>query len=216
VLLVEDHAAVREAIARALDDEAGIHVVAQAASLAEARTMLEGIDVAVVDLGLPDGNGSDLIEDLRRVSPRAQAVILSASTDRADIAAAIARGAAGVIDKAAHLGDLVAALRRVRAGEMLLPVEEVVELLRFAGTQRERQYSDRQLIASLTTRELEVLQALADGLSTEHIAGRLHISVRTARNHVANILAKLGVHSQLQALLFALRYDVVKLPDGDR
>jgi DNA-binding NarL/FixJ family response regulator len=92
-----------------------------------------------------------------------------------------------------------------------MPLEEVVELLRYAGTQREKEHEAHQAIAQLTPREKEVLQALAEGLDGQEIADRLYISLKTERNHVASILNKLGVHSQLQALVFGLRYGVVDL-----
>jgi PAS domain S-box-containing protein len=211
VLLVEDHTAVREALAAALEREAGFEVVGQAASLAEARTLFEQVDVAVVDLGLPDGYGGDLIAELRRVNPRAQALVLSASLDHVELAHAIESGAAGALSKTAGLDEVVSAVRRVRAGEPLLPMDEVVELLNLAGRRREQEREDRAAIASLTPREREVLQALAEGLDSQQAADRLHIKLRTQRNHVANILAKLGVHSQLQALVFALRYGLVEI-----
>jgi DNA-binding NarL/FixJ family response regulator len=94
---------------------------------------------------------------------------------------------------------------------MLLSLDEVAQLMRFAGQQREREREDRHSIDALTPREREILQALGDGLNTQTIAERFHITARTARNHVASILGKLGVHSQLQAVLFALRYDVIEL-----
>jgi DNA-binding NarL/FixJ family response regulator len=87
----------------------------------------------------------------------------------------------------------------------------VVELLRFAERHGQQEHDDRAAIAELTPREREVLQALADGLDSQAIAERLHISVRTEQNHVANILAKLGVHSRLQATVFVLRYGVVEI-----
>jgi DNA-binding NarL/FixJ family response regulator len=130
------------------------------------------------------------------------------------MARAVERGAAAVLHKATHLHDVVAAVRRLRAGETLIPLDEVVELLRVAGRAREREIDELRLIGSLTTREREVLQLLADGLDTSRIAARLHISPRTQRNHVANILAKLRVHSQLQALVFALRHGIVEVPRG--
>ncbi|MEA2329996.1 MAG: hypothetical protein QOH58_134 [Thermoleophilaceae bacterium] len=211
VLLVEDHTAVREAIATAFEQEQDFEIVGQAASLAEARTMLHDVEVAVVDLGLPDGYGADLIRDLREVNPQAQALVLSASLDRGDIAQAVESGAAGALSKTAHLDELVDSVRRLRAGETLLPLEEVVELLRYAGRRREQEQEDRLAIGRLTPRELDVLQALAEGLDSQGVADRLHITLRTQRNHVASILAKLGVHSQLQALVFALRHDVVEI-----
>jgi PAS domain S-box-containing protein len=212
VLLVEDHTAVREAIAGQFEREPGFEVVGQAGSLAQARALItEQIDVAVVDLGLPDGDGSELIRDLRQVNPRAHALVLTATLDRAQAARAVQSGASATLDKTAHLHEVVDAVRRVRAGETLLDVDEVADLLRFAGTRREREREHRQAIERLTPREREVLQALADGLSSQAIADRLQITTRTQRNHVANILTKLGVHSQLQAVLFALRYEVVEL-----
>jgi DNA-binding NarL/FixJ family response regulator len=84
-------------------------------------------------------------------------------------------------------------------------------LLRFAGRTREHEYQARQAIEKLTPREIEVLQVLAEGLGSEGIAERLHISLRTQRNHMSSIFSKLGVHSQLQALVFAVRHGVVEI-----
>jgi DNA-binding NarL/FixJ family response regulator len=211
ILLVEDHASLREALAAMLEREREFEVAGQAASLAEARTLLEDIDVALISVGLPDGSGSDLIKDLRAVSPRAQALVLSATFDRADVADAIQAGAAGTLNKTAHLDEIVDAVRRLRAGETLLPLEETVDLLRFAGERQQQEHDARQAIERLTPRELEVLQALAEGLDSQAVADRLFITLRTERNHIANVLAKLGVHSQLQALVFAVRHGIVEI-----
>lgn len=211
VLLVEDHAAVRQAIATALSQEDDFEVVGEAGSLAEARQMLDQFDVAIVDLALPDGYGGVLITELRERNPEAQALVLTASLDRAQVARAVESGATAVINKTAPLEQLLTDIRRLRSGETLLGREEVVELLSFAGRQRDREYRDQQALASLTPRERDVLQALADGLNNQQIADRLHITVRTVHNHVANILAKLGVHSRLQAVVFALRYRLVEI-----
>ena len=211
VMLVEDHTAIREALASTFQAE-GFEVVAQAASLSEARGMLEGIDVAVVDLGLPDGYGGDLIKVLRETNPQAQALVLSATLDRRETARAVEAGAAGVLSKTTHLEQVVDAVRRLRAGESLMSLEEVVKLLRFASSRRAEEFEAHQAIEKLTPREIEVLQALALGLDSEGIAQRLQIALRTERNHIASILAKLGVHSQLQALVFALRHGIVEIP----
>jgi len=209
VLLVEDHTAVREAIAGMFERESDLTVVGQAESLAEARELLHGVDVAVLDLALPDGDGIALIPELRAASPGAQVLVLSANLDRAQTARAIDAGAAGALDKTADLDQVVDAIRRLRAGQALLASHEIVELLRFASHRREQEREDRQAIASLTHREREVLKALAAGLDGQTIADRLGISIRTERNHVARILNKLGVHTQLQAVLFALRYGLI-------
>jgi DNA-binding NarL/FixJ family response regulator len=190
--------------------------VGQAGSLGEARQILQEvqqpIDVAVIDLGLPDGYGGDLIKDLREAFPQAQALVLSATLERPQIARAVEAGAAGVVHKSAHLEEVVEALRRLGRGEALLSLEEVVELLRLAGSRREEAYEARRTIEKLTPREIEVLQALAEGLDSQQIADRLSISLRTERNHTSNILSKLELHSQAQALVFALRHGVVELP----
>lgn len=215
ILLVEDHASIREALASTFEGE-GFEVVDQAGSMAEARGMLaetgKPIDVALIDLSLPDGDGADLIKELREAHPQAQALVLSATLDRAKVARAVDRGAAGVLSKTTRLGEVVESISRLRAGETLMPLEEVVELLRFAGGKREEEHEARQALAQLTPREKEVLQTLAEGLDTRAIAERLNMSVRTERNHMASVMVKLGVHSQLQALVFALRYGVVEIP----
>jgi DNA-binding NarL/FixJ family response regulator len=213
ILLIEDHATVREALAATFEREEGFEVVGQAGSLEEARGMLgmESVDVAVVDLGLPDGYGGDLIKDIIEANPHAQALVLSASLERAQIAQAVQSGAAVVLNKTAPLDEVVGAVERLRAGETLMPLSEVVEMLRFAGARREEEHEARRAVESLTPREREVLQALAEGLDSAGIAERLNISLRTMRNHMASILSKLGVHSQLQALVFALRHGVVEV-----
>jgi DNA-binding NarL/FixJ family response regulator len=212
VLLVEDHATVREAIATAFEHDAGFEIAGQASTLAEAREQLRDVDVAVVDLGLPDGYGADLVAELRRVNPRAQTLVLSASLDRVEIARAVENGAAAVLHKTVPFEEVVHAVRRLRAGETLIPVAEATDLLLVAGRQRRLEEADRSAIAQLTPREREVLQLLAEGRDSQRIADSLFISLRTERNHVASILSKLGVHSQLQALVFALRYGLVEVP----
>lgn len=211
VLVVDHHTAVRQALAGAFANTAGFRMTGTAASLAQARAMLGDVDVAILASGLPDGPGADLIDDLRRHSPDARALVVGSSLGHAEVARAVERGAAAVLDETASLEEIVSATRRLHAGETLLPPEQVVELLRFARREEDRRRQDRARSAQLTRREREVLQLLADGLSGERIAARLVISPRTQRNHMTNILAKLDVHSQLQAVVFALRNDVVAL-----
>ena len=211
ILLVEDHASFRQAIASMFEREPEFVVVGQAGALSEARKMLYGVDVAVVDLTLPDGYGGELIKELRAYNPQAQVLVLSASLDRAEIARAVESGAAGVLHKTVEMYEVVEAVQRLRAGETLLAMDEVVELLRFASFQKDQEYMARQAIAQLTTREKEVLQVLAEGLDSKEVAERLHISSKTESNHMSNILNKLGLHSRLQVLVFALRYGVIEI-----
>ncbi|HEX5851178.1 MAG TPA: PAS domain S-box protein [Rubrobacter sp.] len=215
VLLVDDHASFRQGVAAALEAEPGLRVAGQAGSLAEARAMPGEFDVAVVDLGLPDGFGGDLIRELRAANPHAQALVLSATGERSEIARAVESGAAGVLHKSSEMAEVADAVRRLRAGETLMPLEEIVDLLRFAGARKDEERDARQALSTLTEREREVLSLLAEGLEAQEIAARLHISAKTERNHVAKILFKLGVHSRLQAVLFAGRHGLVEIGARD-
>ncbi len=209
LLLVEDHASFRQTLALVFDQQPDFEVVAQAGSLGEARRVMRGreADLGVIDLALPDGEGVELIEDLREVNPLFAALVLTASLDRTEHARAIEAGAAGVLHKSADVDEIMDATRRLAAGETLISPEELAEMLHLAGESREARAS----IEQLTRRELQVLKTLAEGLSNKEIAERLHMSVDTERTHMMNILNKLGVHSRLQALLFAARHDLIEL-----
>lgn len=211
LLLLDDHTSFREMLAFVFEREPQFEVVAQAGSLAEARKKLDAVDVAVIDLDLPDGDGSGIIGELHDVSPHAMALILTANARRDAYARAVEAGAAGVLHKAASVGDIVAAVRRLLAGEAILSAEETIELLRLASRQREQDNQVQRAIERITPREREVLQALTNGLSDKEIAERLHVGVGTVRNHFASIFNKLGVQSRLQALLISARRGVVEL-----
>jgi DNA-binding NarL/FixJ family response regulator len=211
VLLVEDHASFRDAIASVFEGEPGYTVVGQAGSLAEARELLDGVDIAVIDLALPDGFGGEIVEELRVRNPQAQALVLSAYSERREVARAVESGAAGVLHKSVGMEEVLDAVRRLKAGDTILPLEEVVELLRYASSRKVEEQEGIEAIARLTQREREVLQLLAEGLDSRGIAERLNISVKTERHHAASILAKFGAHSRLQALVFALRHDIVRV-----
>ena len=212
VLLLEDHASFRQALALIIEREPDFSVVAQAGSLAEARALLpQDVDVAVVDLSLPDGEGRTVITALHRASPRTRVLVPTASLDPVQRAQAVEAGAAGVLHKAAALDEIVSAVRRLGAGEWLFAPHELVEMLRFVSRHRDQQREATLLLQQLTPREREVLQALAAGLDSKQIAERLYITVETERTHMVNILSKLGVHSRLQALVFALRHGAVAI-----
>jgi two-component system nitrate/nitrite response regulator NarL len=214
VLLVEDHASFRQALAFMLEREPGFEVAGQVGSLSEARELdekaLEKVEVAIVDLALPDGDGLDLIEDFSS-QPRTMTLVLSASLEPGRFARAVEAGASGVLHKSTPIKDIVEAVRKLRAGEALLSPAEVVEMLRLVGRERQEQHAARQAVERLTPREKEVLQALAEGLESREIAEKLNVTVETERTHMVNILHKLGVHSRLQALVFAARHGVVKI-----
>jgi DNA-binding NarL/FixJ family response regulator len=209
--LIEDHSVVRQALAFVLEREAGFEVVAQAGSVAEAREFPMEVDVAIIDLGLPDGNGTDVIRELRKKNPKTIALVLSATLDRKQLARAVEAGAAGLLHKSTPLEEIAQAVRRLLAGEALIAMEEVIEFLRLASSEREKEYRERLSVQQLTLREEEILRALAEGLNDKQIAQRLHISFETERNHMTNIFAKLGVGSRLQAILVAARRGIVDI-----
>jgi DNA-binding NarL/FixJ family response regulator len=120
VLLVDDHTSFREMLAFVFDREPEFEVVAQAGSLAEVRPLLGGVDLAVVDLILPDGNGTDLIRELHATDPHGIVLVLTASLEPEAHARAVREGAAGVFHKSAHVEDIVHSARRLTAGETIL------------------------------------------------------------------------------------------------
>ena len=213
ILLVEDHASFRQALALVFDREKEFEVVAQAGSLSEAREAIsaEPIDAAVVDPALPDGSGADFIREIADGKKNVSTLVLSASLDPAQFAEAVEAGASGVLHKSAGLYDIVDAVRRMRAGEVLLSPNQMIEMLRVVSRKRQEEHEARRSIERLTRREREVLQALAEGLDSKQIAAKLHITFETERTHMVNILNKLGLHSRLQALVFAVRYGVVEI-----
>lgn len=222
VLLVEDHAIFRELFATAFEWEEGFEVVAQAGSLAEAGERLGelpgGVDVAVLDLGLPDGDGTEIIGELRAKNPHAVALVLTANLDIESRARSVAAGAAGVLHKSASIDEVMDAVRRLSEGEVLLSQNEVVELLRHADRERMLARETEMAFGGLAPRESDALEALAEGMNDKEIAARLNVSVGTARGYVAGMLRKLGAHSRLQALVLAVRHGFVEIgpPSSNR
>lgn len=212
LLLVDDHLAFRQPLAFMFERERDLTVVAQAGSLAEARAALADaggmVDVALVDLQLPDGDGIEIVRAMRAASSWGHALVLTADPDKVRHAKAVEAGACGVIGKTAQLADIVTAVRRVHAGESVQSPQEIIELLRLACRERDRDQDAQHTLASLTPRERQVLEALAHGLDNKAIGDRLFISHETARTHVVKLLAKLRVDSRLQAAIFAIRHGI--------
>ena len=212
---MEDHASFRQALAFMFEREPEFKVIEQASTLAEARRLsgesLRNVDVAVIDLGLPDGDGLNLVEDFSSSVPRITTLVLSASLEPGRLARAVEAGAAGVLHKSTPIKEIVDAVRRLKAGEALLSSGEIIEMLRLIGRERQEEHDIRRAIEQLTPRERKVLQALAEGLESKEIADRLNITVETERTHMVNILHKLNVHSRLQALVIAARYGLVQI-----
>lgn len=206
VVIVDDHAMVRESITLALDRAPDLEVVGAAGSLAEARSVMAERcpDIAVVDYALPDGSGVELCDELRDRLPAVRCVILTADEGVEAVADAVSAGCAGFVHKSADLSELAAGLRRVHEGEALFDSETLAAAIRWMT----RPAGPR---VDLTEREIEVLQLLAEGRSTLEISERFVLSHHTARNHVRNILAKLGARSQLEAVVIAADLGIVEV-----
>lgn len=212
LLIVDDHAAFRQPLAFMLDREPDMAVVAQAGTMAEARTVIGAtagdITVALIDLRLPDGLGIDLLRKVKEANPGAASLMLTADQDKLQYARAIETGAIGVLSKTASIDEIVAGIRQAARGESVQSAQEIIELLRLANKERERDKATQITLARLTPREREVLETLSEGLDNRAIADRLFISPETARTHVVKLLSKLNVESRLQAAIFAIENGV--------
>jgi DNA-binding NarL/FixJ family response regulator len=207
VLIVDDHEVLASSLALVLDAEPGLVSVGIASSLEKARSLIRTTspDVLLLDHRLPDGDGVAAIGELRALRPSVQVVVLTASAADHVLVQAIEAGASGFLSKTRSLGEVTAAVRAAAVGEATVSPELLARLLpRLSRTNGVR-------LQELTDREREVLALLADGLTNAAIAERLVVSVHTVRNHIANLSAKLGAHSKLEALSIAVREGL--LPD---
>jgi DNA-binding NarL/FixJ family response regulator len=205
VLLVDDHQIFGSSLAFVLDNEPDLRTVGVAGTVADAVSMTASNrpDVVLLDQRLPDGTGVEAIGPLLEANPDVQIVMLTASTSDQVLVSAMEAGASGFIDKSRSLGEVTAAVRSAAAGESLITPRLLARLLPRLRRTEGAGHSD------LTEREREVLGLLAEGMSNAEIAARLVVSVHTVRNHVANLSAKLGAHSKLEALAIAVRRGLV-------
>lgn len=212
VLFVEDHQLLADALSAMLSREPDIEVIGIAGSVAEAKLMSrERLDVVLMDYRLPDGTGAEATRAIKARWPAARVVMVTALTDDETVLESIQAGADGYLTKDRAAEDVVHAVRAAHAGETLLPRSVIVEIARRVAAARERG-DERHMFEPLTARELEVLRALTEGLSTPEICDQLFIAPNTLRTHVQNIMGKLRVHSKLEAVAFALRHRLVEPP----
>jgi DNA-binding NarL/FixJ family response regulator len=208
VLVVDDHAVLASSLAHVLDAEGDLVCVGVANTLERARSLVTSSspDVMLLDHRLPDGDGIGAIGDFRALRPDLKVVVLTASAADHVLVEAIEAGASGFMSKTRSLGEVTSAVRAAASGEALISPEMLARLL-----PRLSRSSTAARPHELTDREREVLGLLADGLTNAAIADRLVVSVHTVRNHIANLSAKLGAHSKLEALSIAVREGL--LPD---
>lgn len=206
VLVVDDHELFCEAIGLALQGEAGLRLLATAHDLDEAlaRCADHPPDVVLMDVDLPGVDGVEATRRLRAAHPEARVVMITGLEDPALIASALAAGACGFVPKTRAVEELVDVVRRAAAGELVMPEAHLAPVLAELKAGRGAQ-PDLLLLRRLTPREGEILRALAAGDGIPEIAERLGISALTVQSHVKNILAKLNVHSRLEAVTLAWR-----------
>ena len=202
LLLVDDHEIVRRGLRELLESNGDLQVVAEAGSLAQAEEIdLDLIDVAVLDVRLPDGSGVDLCRTIREHRPDLACLMLTSFADNEAMNASVLAGARGYVLKNVRGDDLISAIRRVAQGEMLLSDDQIAR----ARERLRRQISEDMRLESLSAQERKILELLSEGLSNREIAAEMFLAEKTVKNYVSNLLAKLGFQRRTEAALFAQR-----------
>ncbi len=209
VLVVDDHRMFAQSLVRILGDETDIEIVGIAASAEEAVQVLteQSADVVLLDYELPDTNGMSGIASVHSVRPDARLVMLTGHADGDILAAAVEAGCCGFITKDEATDHLIDAVRAAGAGESVISSVMLAQLL-----PKLRRDGPVRSPAALTPREQQVLELLAQGLSTDVIGERLFVSRNTVRNHVQRLMTKLEAHSRLEAVAIAVRRGLVAAP----
>jgi DNA-binding NarL/FixJ family response regulator len=208
LLLVDDHRVFAEALGMLLRTEGDIEFldVAPDAETALGIVQKRRPDVVLMDVDLPGMNGIAATREIVASRPETHVIVLTALMDPEVVEGAAAAGASGFISKQRAAEDLLGAIRTAAAGEEVFRPHDLRVLWK-----GQTKGAERPTLFDLTSREVEVLQALADGLSTDELASTLFLSRRTVQGHVQSILTKLHVRSKLEAVLYGLRHGLVRL-----
>src|SRR5487761_1974782 len=202
LLLVDDHEIVRRGLRELLETQNDLEVVAEAGTLEDALGIdLDALDVAVLDVRLPDGSGVDLCRMLRDKRPDLACLMLTSFADNDALNASVLAGARGYVLKNVRGDDLVTSIRRVAGGEMLLSDDQIER----ARERLRRQITEDIRLESLSAQESRILELLSEGLSNREIADVMFLAEKTVKNYVSNLLAKLGFQRRTEAALFAQR-----------
>jgi DNA-binding NarL/FixJ family response regulator len=210
VLIVDDHDLFRTGL-RNLLEEQGVQIIGEASGGAEAVRIVRELapDVVVMDLNMPGMGGVDATRHITGISPLTRVVMLTISDEDNDVMDAILAGACGYLLKDSSIQDLMAGIRAAALGESLIsPIiaAKVLQRVRATSTQPEIANTIR---AELSDREIEVLKLIANGKDNAVIAADLHISPKTVKNHISNILMKLQIDNRIQAAVYAVRSGIV-------
>lgn len=203
-VVIDDHVLFRSGLRELLAQEE-IAVVGEASNVQAGVKEVERLapQVAIVDLGLPRVSGHEAIAQIRQAAPETNVLVLTISTDEQDVADAVLEGACGYVLKDASAAEIAAAVRAAASGESTVSPRMARTLLeRLRASERRR---PAPLADSLSEREREVLRLVVEGRDNAAIAKELFISPYTVKNHMSNILVKLGAQSRLQAAVRAVR-----------
>jgi two-component system response regulator DevR len=198
VLIVEDHRVVAEGLAALINDQGDMKVVGNVGTVADVLNAAAELDpdVVLLDFRLPDGTGPDAAVAIRSIRPAAKMIFLTREDTDAARFAAVQSGASGFLHKSRAAAEVVAAIRDVARGKMLITPRTIASLI------AKRRGIEAQL-NRLTPREREVLRLMADGLPSREIAAHMGISYTTVRTHIRSLGSKLAVHSKLEAIVKA-------------
>lgn len=209
--IVDDHQAFAEALALVIDREPDLRSGGLAHTCAEARALVAAarLDILLLDVALPDGDGLALLPELLPAGP--PVLVLTAYSEDQTLLRALEAGASGFLGKNRPVAEVLAAIRQAAHGEMVIPKSLLISLL---ARMRQRPLPSGADLdqAALTAREKDILQCLARGLSTSAIVDQLHISTMTVRTHIRNLTSKLGAHSRLEAVALAIRQKIIEPP----
>jgi len=211
IAIIEDHQVLVDALNYLIRSESDLNFVGGAGSLEEGRELIRQAspDVLLLDVGLPDGNGLDLITDVKKFSPDTQVVVLTRYSDESTLMRAIDSGVSGFLPKGCTLPELMNTIRKAANGEIVMPPSLLVGLLKRIPRDKAVVTDDENIREHLTPRERDILAHLARGKSVSAIAEELSISTLTVRTHIRNLLSKLGVHSRLEAVTYAIRNGLI-------
>ena len=210
VLIVDDHDLFRTGL-RNLLEEQGVHVVGEAASGTEAVRIVAEIapDVVVMDLNMPGMTGVEATRQIVGRAPLTRVVVLTISDQDGDVMDAILAGACGYLLKDASVQELMQGIRSAAIGESLISPTIAAKVLRHVRSSSSQPEIERTIRAELSEREIDVLKLIANGKDNAQIAAELHISPKTVKNHISNILMKLQIDNRIQAAVYAVRSGIV-------
>jgi DNA-binding NarL/FixJ family response regulator len=210
VLIVDDHDLFRTGL-RNLLEEQGVDVVGEAASGGDALNVVResAPDVVVMDLNMPGMNGVDAIRHISRDAPLTRVIVLTISDQEQDVMDAILAGACGYLLKDASIQTLMAGIESASVGESLISPHIAGKVLQHVRATTAAPEAAATIRAELSDREIEVLKLIANGKDNAMIARDLHISPKTVKNHISNILMKLQIENRIQAAVYAVRSGIV-------